>query len=50
MSYSYTIVPKFNGLVRVCGNYRVTVNAHAINDKYHLLRNEKLFGFLAYLI
>ena len=41
------IVPKPNGSVRICGDYRATVNANTENDKYPLPRNEELFAKLS---
>lgn len=41
------IVPKPNGAVRICGDYRATVNASTENDNYPLPRMEELYAKLA---
>ena len=39
-------VPKKNGWIRICGDYKVTVNPHLEVDKHPLPKPEELFAIL----
>lgn len=40
-------LPKTNGDVRICGDYKVTINPWLEVDKYHLPKTQDLFAKLA---
>ena len=41
------VVPKSSGAIRVCGDYKVTINQHIVDDKYPLPNTTDLFSRLA---
>ena len=40
-------VLKQNGTIRLCGNYRITINTDSEGDTYHLSRVEEFFAAMA---